>query len=263
MTLAVISRVILIDKCPGGIHADEAFSGYEAWSLLHYGTDSAGYTNPVYLTVWGGGMSVLNSVLMIPGIVLFGLNAVTAKIPVLVMGVVSVYVFALLLKETAGEKTALWGSLLLAVSPWHIMISRYGMDANLCPAFVLIAMYLTALGIQDNKKLKWAAAAWGIALYSYVVLWIFEPIFLLLLFVYCVKYKKITDYKQVFAAVLVLAVFALPLLLFICVNMGILPEIRTNILSIPKLPKFRTDELTRGGVFAEHQADYQMLCAAK
>ena len=55
MALAIFSRVVLIDQCPGGIHADEAFSGYEAWSLLHYGVDSAGYTNPVYLTVWGGG----------------------------------------------------------------------------------------------------------------------------------------------------------------------------------------------------------------
>lgn len=95
MALAIFSRVVLIDQCPGGIHADEAFSGYEAWSLLHYGVDSAGYTNPVYLTVWGGGMSVLNSILMIPGIALFGLNAVTVKIPAMVMGIVSVFVFYL------------------------------------------------------------------------------------------------------------------------------------------------------------------------
>ena len=247
MALAIFSRVVLIDQCPGGIHADEAFSGYEAWSLLHYGVDSAGYTNPVYLTVWGGGMSVLNSILMIPGIALFGLNAVTVKIPAMVMGIVSVFVFYLLLKEIADAKTALWGSFLLAISPWHIMISRYGMDANLCPAFVLIAMYLTALGIKDNRNLKWAAVSWGIALYSYVVLWIFEPIFLLLLFLYCMKYHKIKDYKQVLPAVVILAVFAAPLLLFIGVNMGIIPEIKTDILSIPVLPGFRSGELGIGG----------------
>lgn len=247
MLIAVISRILLIDKCPSGIHADEAFSGYEAWSLLHYGTDSAGYTNPVYLTVWGGGMSVLNSLLMIPGIALFGLNTVTVKLPVILMGVLSVFIFYLLLKETTDEKTALWGSFLLAVSPWHIMISRYGMDANLCPAFVLIAMYLTVLGIENNRRLKWAAVAWGIALYSYVVLWIFEPIFLALLFLYCLKYKKINDYKQTVIAVIVLTVIAMPLILFICVNMGIIPEIRTSILSIPVLEGFRSGELGVGG----------------
>ncbi len=247
MALAVFSRAVLITKCPGGIHADEAFSGYEAWSLLHYGIDSAGYSNPVYLTVWGGGMSVLNSILMIPGIALFGLNSVTVKIPAMVMGVISVFVFYLLLKEIADIKMALWGSFLLAISPWHIMISRYGMDANLCPAFVLIAMYLTVLGIKDNRNLKWAAVSWGIALYSYVVLWIFEPIFLLLLFLYCMKYHKIKDYKQVLPAVVILALFAAPLLLFIGVNMGIIPEIKTDILSIPVLPGFRSGELGIGG----------------
>lgn len=247
LILAVISRIIWIHQCPAGIHADEAFSGYEAWSLLHYGMDSAGYTNPVYLTVWGGGMSIMNSLLMMPGIALFGLNTVTVKIPVIVMGILSVLFFYLLLKKTVDEKTALWGSFLLAISPWHIIISRYGMDANLCPTFVLIAMYLTILGIENNRRLKWAAAAWGIALYSYVVLWIFEPIFLTLLFLYCLKYKKITDYKQFFWAVIVLAVIAMPLFLFIVVNMKLIPEIRTSMISIPILPGFRSDELGMGG----------------
>lgn len=247
MLIAVFSRILLINKCPMGIHADEAFSGYEAWSLLHYGTDSAGYGNPVYLTVWGNGMSVLNSLLMMPGIALFGLNSATVKIPAIFMGVVSVFALYLLLKETAGEKMALWGSFLLAVSPWHIMISRYGMDANLCPAFVLIAMYLTVLGIKDNKRLKWAAAAWGLALYSYVVLWIFEPVFLLLLFLYCLRYKKIYDYKQALLAFFVLIVIAAPLLAFVCVNVGIIPEIKTSVLSIPKLAGFRAGELGIGG----------------
>lgn len=247
LILAAVSRVILLHQCPQGIHADEAFSGYEAWSLLHYGTDTAGYVNPVYLTVWGGGMSIMNTLLMIPGIALFGLNAVTVKIPVIVMGILSVFVFWLLLEKISDETTALWGSFLLAVSPWHIMISRYGMDANLCPAFVLIAMYFTVLGIEKNRMLKWAAAAWGIALYSYVVLWIFEPVFLSLLLVYCLKYKKITDYRQLFAAVAVLAAVAMPLFLFIGVNMGLIPEIRTGVLSIPVLPGFRSGELGIGG----------------
>lgn len=247
LIIAVISRTIFAGDCPGGLHADEAFSGYEAWSLLNYGIDSAGYANPVYLTVWGGGMSVLNSALMLPGIALFGLNAVTVRLHAIIMGIISVYVFYLLLKEIYDERTAVWGSGLLAVSPWHIMISRYGMDANLCPAFVLIAMYLTVIGIKNNRWLKWAAAAWGIALYSYAVLWIFEPIFLLLLFIYCLRHKKLTNYKQVFGGAIALAVTAAPLMLFICVNMGILPEIRTSIISIPRLPGFRSGELGAGG----------------
>ncbi len=247
MLVALLARVIYIWGCPAGIHADEAFAGYEAWSLANYGMDSAGYTYPVYLTVWGGGMSVMNSLLMIPFVKLFGLNTVTVKLPAVIMGILSVYIFYLLLKKAANERLALWGSFLLAISPWHIMISRYGMDANLAPAFVLIAMYLTALGIEDNRKLVLAGLAWGISLYSYVVLWIFVPIFLLLALIYCIKRGKITDYRCLVPAALVLLVIALPLLLFVCVNMGWMNEIRIGAISIPRLAWFRTDEFTENG----------------
>lgn len=249
MVIAILSRILFINKCPAGIHADEAFAGYEAWSMLNYGTDSFGYVNPVYLTVWGDGMSILNSVLMMPLVSLFGLNMVTVKIPAIIMGIISVYVFYLLLKKVSDERMALWGSGLVAISPWHIMISRYGMDANLAPAFVLIAICLTVLGIENNKKLVWAAVAWGISLYTYAVLWIFEPIFLLLVFIYCIKYKKIKDYKQLIMSIIVLVILATPLLLFVCVNMDIIPEIRTNIISIPKLLGFRTNELGFSGIW--------------
>lgn len=247
ITIAILNRTLFINQCPSGIHADEAYAGYEAWSMLNYGTDSFGYANPVYLTVWGDGMSILNSVLMMPFVSLFGLNVITVKIPVIIMGIISVYVFYLLLKKVSDERMALWGSGLVAISPWHIMISRYGMDANLAPALVLIAMYLTVLGIENNKKLIWAAIAWGISLYAYVVLWIFVPVFLALTFIYCIRYKKITEYRHFLVAIMVLFVIAVPLLLFVCVNIGFIPEIRTDIISIPKLLGFRTNELGVGG----------------
>ena len=66
LMLAVASRAIGIGVYPVGIHADEAYAGYEAYSMLMDGTDSWGYHNPVYLTVWGSGMSVLESLLMMP-----------------------------------------------------------------------------------------------------------------------------------------------------------------------------------------------------
>ena len=60
-----------------GLHADEAYAGYEAWSMCHYGYDSWGYKNPVYLRAWGSGMNALNSYLMIPFIAIDGLSPVT------------------------------------------------------------------------------------------------------------------------------------------------------------------------------------------
>ena len=79
--VAVFIRVWQFGKIPGGINQDEAFSGYEAYSLLNYGKDSSGYANPVYFEAWGSGMNALNSYLMMPFIAIFGLKVWAIRIP--------------------------------------------------------------------------------------------------------------------------------------------------------------------------------------
>lgn len=127
MLFAIVSRSILIGKIPCGVHADEAFAGYEAYSLIKYGTDSWGYANPVYLTTWGSGMSALESYLMIPFIMLGGLNLITIRLPQMIFGIASVFVVYLLYRRIADNKKALFGTMMIAVCPWHIMMSRWGL----------------------------------------------------------------------------------------------------------------------------------------
>ncbi len=107
MLVAIVSRSVLLGKIPCGVHADEAFAGYEAYSILNYGTDSWGYAFPVYLTTWGSGMSVLESFLMIPFIRLGGLSLITIRLPQMIMGIISVYVVYLLFNRIADPKKAL------------------------------------------------------------------------------------------------------------------------------------------------------------
>lgn len=244
MFAAICSRVILIGIYPGGINADEAFAGYEAWSVLNYGVDSWGYSYPVYFTVWGSGMSVLNSYLMLPFIKLFGLNTITVRIPQMLLGIITVYIFYCLLKKTTSEKTALWGMFLLAISPWHIITSRYGMDANLAPAFILLGIYFGVLGLEKNKYLIISAMFWGLSLYTYAAIWTFVPVFMALSIIYCMYARKIKLSIPLISAVVVLFIIALPLLIFVAVNLGLLPEIRTRVMSIPKLVGFRGDEIS-------------------
>lgn len=245
MIIAVISRGVGLGICPMGIDADEAYAGYEAWSLLKYGHDSWGYTNPVYLTTWGSGMSVLYSVLSIPFIAIGGLNTVTFRIPQFLFGSLTVFVFYLLLKKVSSESIALWGSFLLAISPWHIILSRYGLDANLAPAFLLLGIYFCVLGIEKQRYLPFAAIMLGLSLYCYALLWLFVPIFFGTGFLYCIKHKKVKVLeKGTLSFFIILFLMALPLLLFVATNLGFIPEIKSSIISIPKLVEFRGDELS-------------------
>ena len=66
LAVGIFVRVFRFGAFPSGLNQDEAFAGYEAYSLLHYGTDTAGYHNPIYLVAWGSGMNALETYLMIP-----------------------------------------------------------------------------------------------------------------------------------------------------------------------------------------------------
>lgn len=250
MFLAVASRGVLLGSIPCGAHADEAFAGYEAYSLLKYGTDSWGYTNPVYLTTWGSGMSVLESCLMIPFIQFGGLNLVTIRLPQMIMGVVSVLVVYLLFSRIADNRKGLWAAMMIAVCPWHIMMSRWGLDANLAPAFILLAMYFAVLGLSKEKYLIVSSLFWGLSLYCYALMWLFVPCFLFFSLWYCIKYHKIKMSGCTISAVVLLFLLAVPLLLFVAVNIGLLPELKTSYISIPKLVRFRGDELSVAHVLA-------------
>lgn len=243
--IAILSRVLFIGTYPVGVHADEAYAGYEAYSILKYGTDSWGYTNPVYLTTWGSGMSALESYLMIPFIAIGGLNTVTIRIPQIIMGIISVFVFWLLVREVADKKKAFVAALMIAICPWHIMMSRWGLDANLAPGFILLGMYFGVLGLKNERWLVISAAFWGLSLYCYALVWIFVPTFLLLSSLYCIKYGKIKINRYSILSVVILGFMALPLLVFVAVNVGFIPEIRSQYISIPRLVQFRNDELTQ------------------
>lgn len=242
--ITIMSRTVLLGQYPGGIHSDEAFAGYEAYSMANFGMDSWGYEHPVYLAVWGSGMSALESYLMIPFVALWGLNSVTVKIPQMLLGILTVYVFYRLLRKIANKNIAYWGAFLLAISPWHIMMSRYGMDCNITPAFIVLGVYFAICGIEKKTYLLLSAVFWGLSLYAYAVNWLFVPIFLVGCLAYCIRYKKISCSWNLICSGIILFLFAVPLLLFVAVNVGIMPEIKSSFISIPKLVAYRGNEIT-------------------
>lgn len=259
LLIAIVTRMFMLGSLPRGINQDEAFAGYEAWSLLHYGTDSAGYHNPVYFTAWGSGMNVLNSYLMIPLIKLFGFSVITVRIPQAIISVFSVLVLYLLLKKMFSEKFALMGMFLMAICPWSIMMARWGLESNLAPGMLLFGLYFWVLGMDKSKYLVVSAFFYGLSLYAYATLWPILPGILLLQCIYAWVYKKIRISKETMVAFAVLFVLALPLMLFLLVNRGIIPEISTSFFSIPKLVFFRGGEFSLDGTSAKLYSLYETV----
>jgi hypothetical protein len=149
--LAITVRVIQFGQIPGGLNQDEAMAAYEAYSLALYGTDRFGTPFPAYFHGWGfAQMNVLESYLMIPFIKLFGLNAVTVRLPMLITGIgglFALYRFA----HIFGKSAALAVLAFAAVAPWHIMQSRWALESNLFPHMLMLGFWLLYEGTKEKE----------------------------------------------------------------------------------------------------------------
>ncbi len=243
LAIGILARGWMLGIVPGGINPDEAFGAYEAYSLLHYGVDSSGYTFPVYLNTWGSGMSALNSYLMLPFIALFGLHTWVIRIPQFLTSCFTLYVTYKLLLKLCNQKTALIGLLFLSVCPWHIIMSRWSLDCNLAPGFLLFGFYFFVLAAERPKYFILSALFYGLSLYCYATIWPIVPLMIFLQLLYLLYTKKLHFSLHIVAAILLLALLALPLILFVFINYGYMEEIRTPFLSIPKLTMMREKEI--------------------
>ena len=235
-------RLAALDRNPLGLHQDEAYSAYNAWSVMRYGIDSYGYTRPVYYTVWGSGMSVLYSWLEMPFLALLGTTVWAIRLPQAVLGCLSIPAVYGLGKEMGGRHLGLLFAGFLAINPWHIQQSRFGLDANLAVPMFLFSMYFLCRYLNGKRRSVWGAVFFaGLTLYSYALTWILVPAVLLLCLIFF--RRRICFDRRLLGAALLLFAMAVPLLLFLAVNFGWIPEIRTGIFSVPRLPAIRTDEM--------------------
>ncbi len=246
----ILLRIYQFGSLPVGLNQDEAFAGYEAFSLANYGVDSAGYHNPVYFVSWGSGMNVLESYLALPFVWLFGLSVYTIRLPQLICGILSLPVIYLLLLEiTKQKRTALIGMGILAVSPWHIMLSRWGLESNLAPAFLLFGLFFFVKGIRKNYFFIVSAVMYGLALYAYAITWVVVPLMVAGSCLYLLFLKVKFSWKYAILFLSILFILALPLILFLLVNNNVIPEIKTSFISIPKMLVMRDQEIKFSNIF--------------
>ena len=136
--IGILLRTILFGDVPPGLNQDEAAAGYEAYSLLLTGKDKWGNIWPGYFIAWGAGQNVLYSYLLIPVIHFFGFTLQSVRSINLIFGVLTIPLLYGFTKNTVSRKIAYICTLLLAISPWHIMMSRWGLESNLLPFFILL-----------------------------------------------------------------------------------------------------------------------------
>lgn len=243
LLLAVCLRFIALGDYPAGTYTDEAYGAFIAKGLMEHGLDDRGYRFPVYFIAWGSGMNALYSYLGMLFFKIFGISLTIYRIPQALFGVLGILAMYVICLQLFSKKFALLASFALTITPWHIMMCRFGLESNLAPNMFLIALMFLVLGLKKKHIYLIASAFFfGLTLYCYAITWVMIPLFFLLCIPFC--WKWIPRKKETGIFIAVLFVLALPLLLFLAINLELLPEIRTAWFSIPKLTGFRGGELS-------------------
>lgn len=242
--LTMFTSLYKIGEVPYGMHVDEAGMAYDAYSLSEYGVDRYLNKFPVYLTNYGGGQSAMYAYLVAFFIKIFGLNMISIRLPAIIFRLLIFICGLSIIKNEKSKLKSFIFMFLLTIVPYFIMQSRFGLDCNLLVSFITIAVcfFIQAVKTESNGRLIISGIFFGLSLYTYALSYIIIPILLLFICVYLFYIKKMNIKKLIILGIPIF-LLALPLILMILVNNGIINEV-TGIITIPKLKDYRGTEVS-------------------
>lgn len=140
--LAALFRLYNLASVPPSPSLDEVSIGYNAYSILRTGRDEYGSSFPILLRAYDDWRPALYVYLVAPSEKIFGLNTLAVRLPSVILSLLTVIATYFLVKELFPKYRILpiATASLLAISPWHIYISRLGHEANAGLAFLVFAV---------------------------------------------------------------------------------------------------------------------------
>ncbi|MDR1700873.1 MAG: glycosyltransferase family 39 protein, partial [Lachnoclostridium sp.] len=218
-SIGVFIRVYKCGEIPYGFNQDEAMAALDGLTLSEYATDHYGVFLPVHLTAWiRGQMSSLLSYSMIPFLKLFGPSEFTARLPLLIFSLLSLWVVYRFSCKTFGKFAAIAILFVYAVNPWQIMMSRWALDCNLYPLFMLFGAYFLCLGLEKKKYLYFSMIMFGLTMYCYGIAYYTTPMFLIIMCIILLV-KKAIKIKQVLISFAIYFMLSLPILMMMLINL--------------------------------------------
>ncbi|WP_162862537.1 ArnT family glycosyltransferase [Acetivibrio cellulolyticus] len=184
-------------------------------------------------------MNTLYAYLTMPLIKIFGLNETTAILGNLIFCILSLVIIFFTVKRLKNIDMALLATFIMAISPWHIMIARWGLLENIFPAIVLIGVFFYSLYLKKPKYIIPFAAVMSLSLYAYGPAYFVIPVLLLILAIYEAYFakSKIQWFKNYLKAFVCFVIIAIPIVIFVYINI-ISPSSQTvklGPITVPKL----------------------------
>ncbi|QQG40350.1 MAG: glycosyltransferase family 39 protein [Candidatus Levyibacteriota bacterium] len=242
--IAIFFRFYHLSFAPPSVSLDEASIGYNAYSILKTGADEYGNKFPILLRAYDDWRPALYVYLVMPFVQLFDLTAFAVRLPSVILSVITVIAVYFLTKELFKNslKISEVAMLLLAISPWHIYISRLGHEVNLSLSFWIFGLLFFFKGINKNtEKFNWkkvcyysiSALFFAISFGSYQSAKLFIPIMVLILIVLYHK-ELFARKKEIILPFVIGVVFLLPTVLSSFEPNALIRLQGTNIFAVEK-----------------------------
>lgn len=229
-TLGAILRFYRLGDIPFGFHRDEAFLGYNAYSILTTGKDISGNFLPLHLKSFLFSPA-LYSYFSIPFIKIFDLSVFSVRFASALFGSLTILVTYFLTRELIriikirinANILGLFSAFLLAISPWHINLSRTATENTVVVFFIGLGVliYLIAVNINKRYLLLLSFFCFSITLFIYQAPRAFLPFFIPLLILLCLNTKSMKG-----------SIFKIALLFFITIVLPLLMIFNTKDLSL-------------------------------
>ena len=192
--LALFLRTYKLADVPPGLNRDEAAIGYNAYSLLLSGKDEYGQSWPLSFKSFGDWKVPLYFYLTIPFVKVFDLTPFVVRLPSALSGTITVLLTYFLIQSifeterlnwelqklrTYKVRIGLFASLILAITPWHIFMSRTASESNVAVTLVTLGLVCFFYALRKKWLLLVTAFCFSLSLFTYHGNHIFTPLLVL------------------------------------------------------------------------------------
>ncbi|BCX14753.1 MAG: hypothetical protein KatS3mg088_436 [Patescibacteria group bacterium] len=222
-------RFYKVTEVPPSLNWDEVSIGYNAYSILKTGKDEWNEFLPLHFKSYGEYKLPAQIYFSIPAIAIFGLNDFSVRITPVVYGTLTIiFLYFLALEVSKSKAIALISSFFLAVSPWHIQLTRASFESSFALMWVILGMIYLVKGFKKRKFFIFSALFFALSMYTYNSARGFVPIFILTLIPFYLRDFLREKRASLFSGFLFL-ILILPIFNFLLFGEG---EARYKLVSV-------------------------------
>jgi 4-amino-4-deoxy-L-arabinose transferase-like glycosyltransferase len=181
VSLSIFLRFWKLDQIPPSLNWDEVAAGYNAYTIANWGMDEYGNKFPIVFKSFADDKHPVHIYITAIVVKIFGLTDFNIRASSALMGVLTVIVFFILIRELLKDNLdALFGSLFIAVSPYSIHFSRGLWENNFALFFLIAGLSSFFVGIRKkNFLLPLSFLFFGLSFFSYHSAKVVVPIIVL------------------------------------------------------------------------------------